>query len=202
MAAALAWTAATGASGQAVFVALYVLACVAFLPGSILTLGAGAAFGLWKGFLLVSAGSTLGACAAFLIGRHLLRERISRRMEKVPAFAAIAAAVGHEGWKVVILTRLSPVLPFNLLNYGYGLTTVRLREYALASWIGMMPGTFLYVYLGAAAGEIARAGSHAHTRAEWALYATGLIATAAAAWLVGRTARRALSAKKDSHAAV
>ena len=189
---ALDWTAAAGLAGQAAFVGLYVLACVAFLPGSALTLGAGAAFGLGRGFILVSIGSTAGAWASFLIGRHLLRDWMSRKLEKVPAFSAISGAVGKEGWKVVLLTRLSPVLPFNLLNYGYGLTTVGLGEYTLASWIGMMPGTFLYVYLGAAAGEAARCGSRARTRAEWALYAGGLAATAVAAWRVGRTAKRAL----------
>jgi uncharacterized membrane protein YdjX (TVP38/TMEM64 family) len=195
MASALAWTVSAGPAGQAAFVGLYVLACVAFLPGSVLTLGAGAAFGLWKGFVLVSIGSTVGAWASFLVGRYLLRDWVSRRLEKVPAFAAVAEAVGQEGWKVVLLTRLSPVLPFNLLNYGYGLTTVGLGEYTLASWIGMMPGTFLYVYLGAAVGEAARGGSRARTPAEWALYGGGLAATAVAAWLVGRTAKRALSAK-------
>lgn len=195
LAAALAWTAAAGPLGQAGFVGLYILATVAFLPGSILTLGAGAAFGLWKGFVLVSIGSTVGASAAFLVGRYLLRDWVSRKLEKVPAFAAVAAAVGQEGWKVVLLTRLSPVLPFNLLNYAYGLSTVGFGEYVLASWVGMIPGTFLYVYLGAAAGEAARGGSRARTPAEWALYAGGLAATAVAAWLVGRTAKRALSAK-------
>lgn len=189
---ALGWAAAAGPVGQAGFVGLYALATVAFLPGSILTLGAGAAFGLWRGLALVSIGSTLGACAAFLVGRYLLRSWVSRKLEKVPAFAAVAGAVGEEGWKVVLLTRLSPVLPFNLLNYAYGLTTVSFWEYALASWLGMIPGTFLYVYLGAAAGEAARGGSRARTVAEWALYAAGLAATAVAAWLVGRTAKRAL----------
>ena len=196
---ALAWAVAAGPAGQVVFVGLYVLACVAFLPGSVLTLGAGAAFGLRKGFILVSIGSTVGAWASFLVGRYLLRDWVSRRLEKVPAFAAVAGAVGQEGWKVVLLTRLSPVLPFNVLNYGYGLTTVGLGEYTLASWIGMMPGTFLYVYLGAAAGEAARGGSRARTPAEWALYAGGLAATAVAAWLVGRTAKRALAAKVPSN---
>lgn len=195
LASALAWTTAAGPLGQAAFVGLYVLATVAFLPGSVLTLGAGAAFGLWKGFVLVSIGSTAGACAAFLVGRYLLRDWVARKLEKVPVFAAVAGAVGAEGWKVVLLTRLSPVLPFNLLNYAYGLTTVSFGEYALSSWIGMIPGTFLYVYLGAAAGEAARGGSRARTPAEWALYAGGLAATAAAAWLVGRTAKRALAAK-------
>ncbi|HAZ08811.1 MAG TPA: hypothetical protein DCZ01_09895 [Elusimicrobia bacterium] len=195
LASALAWTAAAGPLGQAIFVGLYVLACVAFLPGSVLTLGAGAAFGLWKGFLLVSAGSALGACAAFLAGRYLLRDWVSRRLETVPIFGAIVGAVGQEGWRMVFLTRLSPVLPFNLLNYAYGLTAVGLGEYALASWIGMMPGTFLYVYLGAVAGEAARGGAWSRTPAEWVLYATGLAATAVAAWLIGRRAKRALASK-------
>lgn len=194
-AAALAWSSAAGPAGQAAFIVLYAVACTAFLPASLLTLGAGAAFGLGKGFLLVSAGATLGACASFLVGRHLLRAWVSRKLERFPAFAAVSGAVGQEGWKVVLLTRLSPVLPFSLLNYGYGLTSVRFGEYTLASWLGMMPGTLLYVYLGAAAGEAARAGSRARTPAEWALFGAGLTATAAAVWLVGRTARRALTAK-------
>src|SRR3990167_4455432 len=103
LASALEWTAAAGPLGQAAFVGLYILATVAFLPGSVLTLGAGAAFGLWKGFALVSIGSTVGACAAFLVGRYLLREWVARKLEKVPVFAAVAGAVGAEGWKVVLL---------------------------------------------------------------------------------------------------
>ena len=192
---ALAWAGAAGLAGYAVFVGLYVLACVFFLPGSVLTVGAGAAFGLWKGFILVSIGSTAGAWASFLVGRYFLRDWVSRRLEKVPAFAAVAGAVGQEGWKVVLLTRLSPVLPFNLLNYGYGLTSVGVGEFTLASWIGMMPGTFLYVYIGAAAGDAARGGERARTPIEWTLFCAGLAATVIAAWLVSRTARRALSAR-------
>lgn len=181
-----------GAGGMAVFILLYVGATVAFLPGSVLTIGAGAAFGLWKGFALVSAGATLGASAAFLVGRHLIRERIEKRLKGYPAFAAISGAVGEQGWRVVLLTRLSPVLPFNLLNYAFGLTRVGFGEYVLASWAGMLPGTFLYVYLGAAAGEAARGGARAKTKGEWALFAAGLAATALAAWLIGRAAKKAL----------
>lgn len=192
MAAALAAIAGAGAAGQAAFVALYVLATVFLIPGSVLTLGAGAAFGLWRGFFLVSVGSTLGACAAMLVGRYLLRDWVARRLAAFPVFAAVRAAVAAEGWKVVLLTRLSPVLPFFLLNYAYGLTDVRLKEYALASWLGMMPGTLLFVYLGAAAGEVARSGERARTPAEWAFFVAGLAATALAAWLVGKKAKAAL----------
>ncbi len=197
---ALTWTASVGFWGQAAFVGLYALACVLFLPGSVLTLGAGAAFGLGRGFVLVSIASTLGASLSFLTGRFLLRDWVARKLKSVPAFDAISAAVGTEGWKVVLLTRLSPVLPFNLLNYAYGLTSVSFGEYVLASWIGMMPGTFLYVYLGSAAGEAARAGAGAKTRSplEWTLFGVGLAATALAAWLVGRTAKRALAQRKGS----
>jgi uncharacterized membrane protein YdjX (TVP38/TMEM64 family) len=183
-----------GAGGLVAFVFLYAIATVAFLPGSVLTLGAGVAFGVPKGFALVSAGATLGACASFLVGRFLLRERIEKLLSGYPAFAAISSAVGSQGWRVVLLTRLSPVLPFNLLNYAYGLTRVGFGEYAAASWIGMLPGTLLYVYLGAAAAEAARAGAGARTRTslEWALFVAGLAATALAAWLIGRAAKRAL----------
>lgn len=192
LAAALAGAAGAGAAGQAAFVALYVAATVLFVPGSVLTLGAGAVFGLWRGFFLVSVGSTLGACAAMLVGRYFLRDWVSRRLASFPVFEAVRSAVAAEGWKVVALTRLSPVLPFVLLNYAYGLTEVRFKEYALASWLGMMPGTLLFVYLGAAAGEVARSGERARTPAEWAFFAAGLAATALAAWLVGRKAKAAL----------
>jgi len=192
LASALASVAAAGSAGQAGFVALYVLATVLFVPGSVLTVGAGAVFGLWRGFFLVSVGSTLGACAAMLVGRYLLRDRVARRLAAFPVFEAVRSAVAAEGWKVVALTRLSPVLPFVLLNYAYGLTEVRFKEYALASWLGMMPGTLLFVYLGAAAGEVARSGDRVRTPAEWAFFAAGLAATALAAWLVGRKAKAAL----------
>lgn len=189
---ALAAVSGAGPAGQAAFVVLYAAACVLLVPGSVLTLGAGAAFGLWRGFALVSLASTLGATAAMLVGRYLLRDWVARRLAAFPVFAAVRAAVSEEGWKVVALTRLSPVLPFTLLNYAYGLTDVGVKEYALASWLGMMPGTLLFVYLGVAAGEAVRAGERARSPAEWAFFAAGLAATALAAWLVGRKAKAAL----------
>lgn len=183
-----------GAGGMVAFIFLYAIATVAFMPGSVLTLGAGAAFGVPKGFVLVSAGATLGACASFLVGRFLVRERIEKLLSGYPAFAAVSKAVGSQGRRVVFLTRLSPILPFNLLNYAYGLTRVGFGDYAAASWAGMLPGTLLYVYLGAAAAEAARAGAGARTRTswEWALFVAGLAATAVAAWLIGRAAKAAL----------
>ena len=150
---ALSYTAAMGVVGCAAFVLLYAAACVALLPISVLTLGAGAAFGLWRGFALVWAGATLGACLSFLAGRYWLRGWVERRVARAPALAAIAAAASKSGWRVVLLTRLVPLLPFSLMNYAYGLTRIGLGEYALASCLGMMPGTLVFVYLGAAAAE-------------------------------------------------
>jgi uncharacterized membrane protein YdjX (TVP38/TMEM64 family) len=192
---ALAWISGVGPLGLLVFIALYVLACVLLLPGSILTLGAGAIFGLFQGFIAVSIGATLGATCAFLVGRYLARNWVARRMAGNSKFKAVDEAVGREGWKIVLLTRLSPVFPFNLLNYSYGLTSVSLRHYFFASWLGMIPGTVLYVYLGSLAGGIAGlgAGQASRTAAEWALYGVGLLATVAVTVFVTRVARKALA---------
>lgn len=180
-----------GMWGPVLFTAIYVIAAVLFIPGSVLTLGAGAVFGLVRGTLIVSAASTLAAACAFLVGRHLAREAIARRVRDKPQFAAIDQAVAQEGWKIVLLTRLSPVFPYNLLNYAFGLTRVPFVHYVLASWVGMIPGTILYVYLGALAKTgVERQG---RTPAEWALLAVGLLATITVTVLVTRIARRALS---------
>jgi len=189
-----------GAWGPVLFVGLYVVATVLFLPGWILTLGAGAVFGLARGAIAVSIAATLGATAAFLVGRYLARDAVARRLEQYPRFAAIDRAVAREGWKIVGLTRLSPAFPFNLLNYAYGLTRVSLRDYALASWIGMMPGTIMYVYVGSLAGTLAALGERgrARTSAEWALYAVGLVATIAVTVYVTRLARSALANRVDN----
>lgn len=182
-----------GAWGPVLFVGLYIIATVLFIPGSVLTLGAGAVFGVVSGSIYVSIGSTLGATAAFLVGRYVARETFARRLAGYPTFAAIDRAVAAEGWKVVALTRLSPVFPFNLLNYAYGLSCVPLRDYVIASWIGMMPATVLYVYLGSLAG--AAATGRTRQPLEWALYAIGLAATAAVTIVITRRARRALKTK-------
>jgi uncharacterized membrane protein YdjX (TVP38/TMEM64 family) len=178
------------------------VATVLFLPGSILTLGAGVVFGLARGAVIVSISATLGATAAFLVGRYAARDWVAGKIAGNPKFKAIDEAVAHEGWKIVGLTRLSPVFPFNLLNYAFGLTRVSLWHYVLASWIGMMPGTVMYVYLGSVAGDLAAAGSRAsRTPAEWALYAVGLAATIGVTVYVTRLARRALARRAVSNEA-
>ncbi|MGC2277764.1 MAG: TVP38/TMEM64 family protein, partial [Candidatus Binatus sp.] len=118
------WIRGLGALAPVAFIAIYIVACVAFLPGSILTIGAGVIFGVVRGSIYVSIAATLGATAAFLVGRYVARDWVSKRLEGNAKFKAIDEAVGREGWKMVFLTRLSPVFPFNLLNYAYGLTRV------------------------------------------------------------------------------
>ncbi len=186
-----------GTPGLLFFLGLYVMACIFMLPGTILTLGAGAVFGVIRGFILVSVSSTAGATAAFLIGRHFARGMITRRFADNSTFHDIDKAVAEEGWKIVLLSRLSPVFPFNLLNYAFGLTPVPLRDYVISSWIGMMPGTLMYVYIGSLGGNLARLGINGSERirtpAEWVLFFAGLVATVAVAVMVTRIARKALS---------
>ncbi len=195
LAAAREWLAQLGPWAPVMIVLLYVVACVLLLPGSALTLAAGALFGLVQGSLLVSIGATLGATAAFLVGRYLARGWVEARLKPFPRFGAVQTAVAREGWKIVLLTRLSPAFPFSLLNYAYGLTRVSLRDYVLASWIGMLPGTVLYVYLGSVSGAVAEAAGSGRQRSpfEWALLGVGLLATLAVTVFVTRVARRALN---------
>ena len=190
------WVGQMGLAGIFIFIAVYAAATVLLAPGVILTIGAGFAFGLWKGFLAVSAGSTLGAALAFLVARFIARDKveaIARRNEK---FREIDNAIGKQGAKLIFLLRLSPVIPFNLSNYFYGLTAVKLWPYVLASWIGMIPGTFLYVYIGTASklAVSAAAGGEAvkHGWQYWTLISFGLAATVVVTIWVTKIARAAL----------
>jgi uncharacterized membrane protein YdjX (TVP38/TMEM64 family) len=188
------WVEGLGALGPVAFILGYALAVVAFVPGSALTLASGAIFGVGEGTLLVFVAALLGSTAAFLLARHGLRGWVEKRIAGDERFAAIDRAIGNEGRKIVFLLRLSPIFPFVLLNYGLGLTRVRLADYVIAG-VGMLPGTLLYVYLGDAAGRaVAAAGGAAPARspAEWALFAVGLAATIVVTTLVTRIARRAL----------
>ncbi|MCG8510963.1 MAG: TVP38/TMEM64 family protein, partial [Rhodospirillales bacterium] len=148
------WVQGLGILGILIFALIYVVAAVLMLPGAALTLAAGAIFGLVWGTVAVSIGATLGAAAAFLIARYLAREKVARKLENYPKFKAVDRAVSEGGWKIVALLRLSPAVPFNLQNYLYGLTAIRFWTCVLTSWAAMLPGTFMYVYLG----YIGRAG--------------------------------------------
>jgi uncharacterized membrane protein YdjX (TVP38/TMEM64 family) len=188
---ALDWVRKLGPWGPVIFVGVYIVATVLLIPGSVLTLGAGAVFGLVPGTLLVSVASTLAATSAFLLGRYCARAAVARRIEQNERFTAIDRAVAAEGWKIVFLTRLSPVFPYTLLNYAFGLTQVKLGHYILASWIGMLPPTVLVVYLGSLANVSAT--QRVQTAGEWTLYAVGFLSTLGVTILVTRIARRALA---------
>jgi uncharacterized membrane protein YdjX (TVP38/TMEM64 family) len=169
-------------------------------PGVILTIGAGFAFGLWKGFLAVSAGATLGASLAFLVARFVARDKIEAIARRNTKFQRIDNAIGKQGAKLVFLLRLSPVIPFNLSNYFYGLTAVKFWPYVRASWIGMMPGTFLYVYIGTAGkAAVAAAGGEAvkHGWQYWTFMSIGLVATIVVTIWVTKIARDALKKTAD-----
>ena len=189
------WVERLGFWGPAVFVAGYALAVVAFVPGSLMTLAAGAIFGVARGTLYVFLAAVLGSSAAFLVARYLARGAVERRLAGNPRFAAIDRAIGAEGRRIVLLLRLSPAFPFNLLNYALGLTRVRFADYCVAA-VGMLPGTLLYVYSGRVVGDLAAlAGGAAPARSAGGtvLLVVGLAATVAATILVTRIARRALA---------
>jgi uncharacterized membrane protein YdjX (TVP38/TMEM64 family) len=188
-------TESVGPWGPVLLAGAFIVACVLFLPGSILTLGAGFLFGIVRGAIAVSIGSVLGATAAFLLGRTLLRGWLEKRMAAYPRFQAIDRAIGKEGFKIVLLLRLSPVFPFNLLNFALGLTNVRLRQYVVASWIGMLPGTLMYVYLGSALKNLAdvAAGAPKGGAPQTLFFVAGLVMTLVATVVITRVARRALS---------
>ncbi|MBI4169014.1 MAG: TVP38/TMEM64 family protein [Acidobacteria bacterium] len=190
---------ALGPWGLGLFVVAYAVLAVLLVPGSVLTLGAGVVYGLAWGTAAVSAGSTAGAAGAFLIARYLARRRVESWAAANPRFAAIDEAVGREGWKIVLLTRLSPVFPYTLLNYFYGLTRVRFGPYVLASWVGMLPGTVLYVYLGVAGGAVAEAASGQAEQAplKYLFQAVGLLATLGVTLYITRVARAALHGRAD-----
>jgi len=180
--------------GAAAFIPLYALWVTLLLPGVWASMLAGALYGTVLGSALVFVGASLGAIAAFLLGRHWLRDWARRRLASVPQVLAIEQAVSREGLKLVLLTRLSPAFPFSLLNLAYGLSEVSLRDYVIGL-IAILPGTVLFCSLGALAGDVARFGEVLSGEADlgtWSLRIIGLMATVASVWLVGRAAQRAL----------
>ena len=186
-----------GALGPVAFGGAYVLGAVLLIPGSVLTLAAGAIFGLLRGTALVLVCATLGAAAAFLVARYVARGYVERRIGTGP-LASVDRALAQQGFKLVFLLRLTPVVPYSLLNYSLGLTQVSFRDFLLAS-VGMLPGTLLYVYYGKVIGDVAAlAGGAAVPRDEayWIFLGIGLAATIAVTVLVTRIARQVLEAER------
>ena len=194
------WIGANRGISWLVFIFAYIIATVLLLPGSILTLSAGFLFGLPLGYALVSAGSVVGACCAFLLGRYFARDWVAQQISGNAKFSALDNAVRDKGFVIVLLTRLSPVFPFNLLNYAMGITGVKFGSYALGSWLGMIPGTILYVYLGSAAQNISEVFSgEAASGSNWLLY-VGLAATVVLTVVITRFATQALNSELEANA--
>lgn len=183
-----------GAWGPLVYVAAYAVSTVAFVPGALPTMAAGAVFGLVEGTLYAFAGEVLGGVAAFVLARRFARRAVERRFATTPRFLAIDRAVAADGGRLVFLLRLSPAVPFNVLNYLLGLSRIRFRDYVLAS-VAMLPGAFLYVFYGATARDVATLASGMPPSRSGLSYAAtflGLAATIAVTLAVGRVVRRAL----------
>jgi uncharacterized membrane protein YdjX (TVP38/TMEM64 family) len=188
------WAKGMGAAGGALYAVVYIAGTALFFPGLPLTLGAGFLYGAIIGTLVVSPASVAGATLAFLIARYLARDWVTRRIKKYPQAAAMDRAIEKNGFKAVVLLRLQPVLPFNILNYALGLTSIRLRDYMLASWIGMFPATVLYVYLGSVMNDISdllRGRPNSGIAGRLLLWG-GLAAIVVLVWWLGRIARKAL----------
>jgi uncharacterized membrane protein YdjX (TVP38/TMEM64 family) len=191
---ALEWIAGLGYWGPFAVIIFYIVACVFFLPGSVITLGAGFIFGLHLGFITAWSGACLGACTAFLVSRTFGRDWVQSKIVGSPKFSAVNRAVAGEGFKVVLLLRLSPVVPFNFLNYALGLTGVPFWKYALASALGMIPGGLMYVYFGSAARSLTdiAAGNIQSGSLGQLFFWIGLFATILVTVLITRAAKKQL----------
>jgi uncharacterized membrane protein YdjX (TVP38/TMEM64 family) len=185
---------ALGPRAAVAFIAIYAVSVVAFVPATLMTAAGGAIFGLAYGFLYSVIGGTIGSTCAFLLGRYGARRIVERRLAAMPRFAAIDRAVAAQGWRIVLLLRLSPVMPFNILNYAIGLTTISVWDFVIAG-IGSIPAELAAAYGGKLGGEALALAGEAEPPQDasyYAILAAGLVATIAAIFVVTRTARRAL----------
>jgi uncharacterized membrane protein YdjX (TVP38/TMEM64 family) len=187
-----AWVEGLGVWGPVVYAGVYVVATILMLPASALTALAGVIFGLGLGTVVVSIGSVTGAACAFLLGRYLLRDKVAQMLTSRPKLRAIDAAIAEGGWKIVAMLRLSPLVPFNVQNYLYGLTPIKFLPCTLTSWIAMLPGTFLYVYIGYTAEQVV-GGSGQRSIWEWLTLGAGLLATLLVTIYVSKLVTRKLN---------
>ena len=183
-----------GPSAPFWFIIIYIIACLTFFPGFILTMGAGILFGIFRGTLYVSIGATIGAALAFLFSRYLARRWVIKRFAGNPRFRAIDDAVATNGWKIVGLIRLSPVFPFIPMNFVFGLTKIPFWQYVIATWAGITPVCVLFVYLGTLLGDIAALGTQpiAAGKTKWIVSGIGIGTTVVVSLLISRIARKAL----------
>jgi uncharacterized membrane protein YdjX (TVP38/TMEM64 family) len=195
------WAKGFGIWGLVLIAAAYFPVCLVALPATPLTLGAGWVYGVVPTTIAISIGSTLGASLAFLVGRYFARGWVEKKIAAHPKFQAIDRAIGAQGFKIVLMLRLTPLVPFNLLNYGLALTRVSFRDYVLASWIGMLPGTLLYAYLGSAFGlavQVSPAADDPQLQAVfWGSMAATVLLTVLLSWYAKKTLTAALAAAGD-----
>jgi len=194
-----AWVQSLGVWGPLVFIAGYGISAVLLIPAVLLTISAGALFGFRRGVIYVSLGATLGAILAFFAARYLVRQFVEAYVNRNPRLAAIDRAVESEGKRLVFLLRLSPIVPFVLLNYVLGISRISFREYILGT-AGMLPAVAAYVYAGKVAGDLATLAAGAATPRGpmyYVLLTVGLVATVVATILITRAAARATSVISD-----
>lgn len=185
------WIEQSGWVGWVWFIVLYTFSCVFFLPGSVLSFGAGAVYGFGPATILVSLGSVAGALANFVSSRYLVRGWFERKFGKGPKFRALNRAVTLEGWRLVILTRISPVLPHSLVSCAFGLSRIRFWRYLVASWVGFLPISAVYAYAGAVIGRAAKGGIHQGPWA-WVVYTVELGLTVLISIWITHVAHKAL----------
>lgn len=187
------WIRDMGTAAPWMFLGVYVLTCIFFVPSFVFTFASGILFGLWKGVALSVVGAGIGSTAAFLIGRYLARDWVEKSFAANREFQALSGAVRAKGWKIVLLARLSPIFPFLVGNYAFGLTPIRAGQYLLATMVGTLPSTSVYAYAGTVTGSLAALGTgRQRTPAEWVLLGAGLVATAGFSFYLRSLARKAL----------
>jgi uncharacterized membrane protein YdjX (TVP38/TMEM64 family) len=188
-----------GAWGPVLFVLLYIAAAVTLAPAFFLTVAAGAMFGVWRGSVIVFIGASLGASTVYLLGQPLSRSRLMARVTRDRRVAAVREAVAGEGAWLMFLLRLSPLVPFNILNYALALSGVRYADFALAL-IGMIPAIIMYTYYGKVVGDVAAlAAGVAPPRGPeyWALLVVGLVAIFISTTMITKAARRAVERQRS-----
>lgn len=185
---------AAGWTGYVMFIALFAVCCIFFFPTSFLTFAAGAVYGFWVGTLLVLAGNGLGSLLCLLLTRYLFRGWASRQLEKSKRLKVMADAVQHDGWKIVFLTRLSPMMPFSLINYALGLTKLSAWRFFLATEVGSIPAIAIYVYMGTLMGSLAkvRTDMRSHGPEHWMIQGAGLVVTIAVTFYITHLASKSL----------
>jgi uncharacterized membrane protein YdjX (TVP38/TMEM64 family) len=198
------WVRSQGIRGVLIYLLVYTSGTPLLISGSILTIGGGFLYGVLLGTLLVSPASVAGATISFLLARSFARGWVTDKISSYPRFAAIDRAVEKHGFKMVLLLRLQPIaIPFVVLNYGLGLTRVRLRDYVVASWVGMLPATIFYVYLGSVIenfSEVLHGGLPSSGPWGRVFFWGGLAATLALVWLLGRITKAAFEAELGNDA--